>query len=324
MVGPIVTDARTVLLLAQHGPQAPPDHLIEVEEDARVGVLEVAEPAFERPVEIDHDDLQALPSGPPCLLADRLLQLVEALLSHMTTAAFEPVAEELEPVPLAPAVGDPRLLGVQHEAVRSHPRLDQRERRFGLRLVPGEDDEVVRIPHHRVSVFGHQPIEGIEINVGQQRADHRALRRAYVRRPPVQTLQDVGFQPTAEEVEHPAIADPLLDPRHQTIVRVRLEVRLQVGIHHMGVSLLEQPIDLPQRVTAPAFRTEAVAAVAEPALEDRLDHEPDRLLDDAILDRGYPQRPRPAVALRDLDPFDRLRAVAALPQGRRQLRQIDL
>jgi hypothetical protein len=74
----------------------------------------------------------------------------------------------------------------------------------------------------------------------------------------------------------------------------------------------------------PAFRTEAVAAVAEPALEDRLDHESDCLLDDAILDRGYSQRSHPAVALRNLDPLDGLRAVSALPQGRRQLRQINI
>jgi hypothetical protein len=92
----------------------------------------------------------------------------------------------------------------------------------------------------------------------------------------------------------------------------------------MGVALLQPPIDLAQRVVAPAFRTEAIAAVAEPALKDRFDHEPDRLLDDAILDRGYPQWPCPAVALRDVDPFDRLRAVTALPQGRRQFRQIAL
>src|SRR5579871_1632934 len=74
---------------------------------------------------------------------------------------------------------------------------------------------------------------------------------------------------------------------------------------------------------APASRTEAVAAVTEPLLEDRFDHQPDRLLDDAILDRGNPQRSRPAVALRDLDPLDGLRAIFALPQRRRQLRQID-
>ena len=49
------------------------------------------------------------------------------------------------------------------------------------------------------------------------------LRRAHRRRPSVQTLQDVGCRPTAQQVEHAAIADPLLDPCHQTLVRDRVE-----------------------------------------------------------------------------------------------------
>ena len=40
----------------------------------------------------DMNNLQALPSGSPRLRADRLLQLVEALLAHVTSAAFEPIA----------------------------------------------------------------------------------------------------------------------------------------------------------------------------------------------------------------------------------------
>src|SRR5262245_63968694 len=100
MIPVVVADARTFVLLAQHGPQAPPDHLIQLEEGARTSVLEVPEPAPECPVEIGDHDLQALPTGPPRLLPDRLLQLVQALLAHVTPAALEPVAEGLEPAPL--------------------------------------------------------------------------------------------------------------------------------------------------------------------------------------------------------------------------------
>jgi site-specific DNA recombinase len=48
----------------------------------------------------------------------------------------------------------------------------------------------------------------------RSRGHHRALRRSLYRRPFLQTLQDIGFQPAADEVEQTAIADPLLDPRH--------------------------------------------------------------------------------------------------------------
>ena len=82
-------------------------------------------------------------------------------------------------------------------------------------------------------------------------------------------LQDIGFQPAADQIEHPAIDDLVLDPCHQRVVRNRIEVRLQVGIHHVGVAVLDQPIDLAQRIVAPSPRTEAVASVAEPALEYR-------------------------------------------------------
>src|SRR5215216_6868236 len=151
MVGSIVADAWFVRLFAQYRSQASPDHLIEFEEDARMGMLEVAEPASERPVEITDDDPQAFPASSSRFLADRLLELVEALLAHMTTAAFEPVAEELKPIPLLPAIGDPCLRRMQREAIRRRPRPNQRECRQGLDVPPGEGDEVVRISHHRIS-----------------------------------------------------------------------------------------------------------------------------------------------------------------------------
>src|SRR5208283_2827151 len=74
----------------------------------------------------------------------------------------------------------------------------------------------------------------------------------------------------------------------------------------------------PQRVAASASGTEAIALVSVPRLENRFDHEPNRLLDDAVRDRWNAQRPRLAIALRDFDPFDGLRTVRTLPQQRRQ------
>ena len=56
-------------------------------------------------------------------------------------------------------------------------------------------------------------------------------------------------------------------------------------------------LDPQQRVMASASRSEAVAPVAEPQFENRFNHEPDSLLDDAILDRRDSQRPRSSIAL---------------------------
>ena len=136
-------------------------------------------------------------------------------------------------------------------------------------------------------MVGHQLVQGIEIDVGEQRTDHRTLRRALHRRPSLQTLQDIGLQPASDQIEHAAIADLALDPRHERFMWNRVEVGSQIRIHHMGVSVLDQPIDFPQRVMAPASRTEAVAPLREPVLEDRFDDEANGLLDDAVLDRGH-------------------------------------
>lgn len=150
------------------------------------------------------------------------------------------------------------------------------------------------------------------------------LGRASRWRPSVETLQDIGLQPITDHAEHATVDDVLLDPSDQTIMRNRVEVALQVGVNHEGIAVLDQLIGLPQSVMAPTLRTEAVAAVGEAVLENRLDDEADGLLDDAVLDRGDAQRPRSAVALRDVHSLDGLRKVTTLSQRRRQLRQIEI
>ena len=57
----MTTDAET-RALAQEGTQPTPDHLVELYKGLRSGLLEVAEPAAKRPVEVGDDHLQALPS----------------------------------------------------------------------------------------------------------------------------------------------------------------------------------------------------------------------------------------------------------------------
>ena len=83
-------------------------------------------------------------------------------------------------LPRLPAVADMRLFGVQREAVFAHPGAHLREGGVRLLARPAQDDEVVRIPHHAAPAFGHRRIQRVEEDVGQQRADHRALRRARV------------------------------------------------------------------------------------------------------------------------------------------------
>src|SRR5262245_21925406 len=265
-------EVRQLILLHQQGSQSSSDHLVERLERAWTGLLEVPEPADQPLVQVRDHAREAVTPVATRLCPDALFQLVQTLLAHEPQAGFEPIAEELEPFPRLPAITDMRLLGMQRKTAFAYPYTNNIEGGFGLLARPAQDHEVVRVPHHAVSTLGDQCIQRVEIDVGQQRTHHGTLWRTQPRRPSLQPLEDIGRQPTADQIENSAIADLLLDTCHKLIVRNRIEVRLQVGIHHVGVAVLDQPIDFAQRVMAPASRSEAVASIAEPVFEDRFDH----------------------------------------------------
>ena len=289
-----------------------------------MGVLEVAEPASEHRVEIGEDTRQALPARSPGLRPNAVLEPGQALLADMTPAGFEAVAEEVEALPRLPAVAEVGLVRMQTQAVGGGPAADRRQRRLGLFAACTEHHEVVCIAHHPMACCRHQRVQRVEVDVRQQRADHRTLRRARRRRPAFHVPQHLLPEPAAQQIEHAAIADPRLDPLHQPLVRNAVEVAREIGIDHIGVALLDQTVYFAERVMAAAPRPEAVAPGMEASLENRFDHELHRRLHDPVLDHRDAQRPEPAIALGDLHPLDRLRTVAPLAQRRHQLGQIIL
>ena len=58
-------DARSLLLFAQERAKPATDELVEIDEGAGLGELEVAEPAAEHPVEVRDDDIEAVAPRPP-------------------------------------------------------------------------------------------------------------------------------------------------------------------------------------------------------------------------------------------------------------------
>ena len=90
------------------------------------------------------------------------------------------------------------------------------------------------------------------------------------------------------------------------------------------MAFLDQTVDFFERVATAPPRPEAVARRVERRLEDRFDHQLQRRLRDAVFNHRDTQRPRPAIAFRDLHPSDRLRPVTARPQRRCELGQIDV
>src|SRR3981189_2850922 len=82
-----------------------------------MGVLEVAEPAPQRPIEIDDDAGEAVAARAFRLRSDAVLEAGEALLGAAPPAGFDPVAEEVEAFPELPAVADMGLVRMQTQAV---------------------------------------------------------------------------------------------------------------------------------------------------------------------------------------------------------------
>jgi hypothetical protein len=140
----------------------------------------------------------------------------------------------------------------------------------------------------------------------------------------LQVMHDVLLEPAAQQREDTSITHALLDTPHQPIMRDAVKIALQIGIDHERVAGGNQLSHFAQRIMATASRPKAVARRSKRRFKDRFECELHRRLDDAVLDRGDTQRSRPTIALRDLDPPDRLRLVAPSSQCRRKLGQIQL
>src|SRR6266478_3891031 len=322
MVGFASSEPGPLVLLAQDGTQPPPNETIKVAELEWCGVLEIAEPSPQRRIEIRDDPREAVTSAAYRFGPHLVLERFQALLSHEPATRLEPVAEEIESLPRLLAVDDPRLVRMQPQAIGRYPRLDltQCSYRLGFRLA--EDHEVVGVTHHPAPVLLHQQVERMQVDVGQQRREDRPLGRSRRREPTRHVRHDLLPEKALDQRQDAPVADRLAHPRHQLVVRDRIEVTLQVGIHDMSEAFLQQPIDLPQRIFAASSRPEAVTSRSELDFKDWLNGHLQSRLHDAVLDGRYPERTGLPAAFGNIHPFDRARPVAAVLQILMKLRQI--
>src|SRR5712675_1759820 len=287
-------------------------------------VFEVIEPSLKGPVEAFDDAREALAARASGLGPDTVFETVEALLANKTPSSFKPVAEELEPFSSFAAVANMRFVRMQTKTVVLDPGADSHQGGLCFFAALAQHHEVVGIPHHPIAASRHQFIQRVQVDVRQQRADNCALRRALGRFPPFHSLHNFLTEPAAQQAKNAPITDALLDPLHHPLMPYRVEVALEVGVDHERVAFLDELIHFAQRIPAAAPRSKPVTHRPERRLENRFKHKLHCCLNDTILDRGNPQRPRPAIALRYLYPPHRLRSVTALPQRRRKLLQVEL
>ena len=105
-------------------------------------------------------------------------------------------------------------------------------------------------------------------------------------------LSEFGQHPGLEEGfhqrQHALVLDPCPHPVRDGRVRDVVEGRLDVRVQHPPVTLGAEVVDLGDRVLGAPLRPEPVRARLEVRLEDRLQHQRQRSLDDPVRDARYP------------------------------------
>src|SRR5205085_8112414 len=121
--------------------------LVFLLEDVGYAMLEVFEPAPQRPIHIGDDLTHRMWIEPPRLVTDHFPEFVPALVARPAIAALEVVSQEVEPAFLA-GIDDARLGRVQRQSRRLRPLAQLFQHLLGFLLAPTQNDKVVRVAHH--------------------------------------------------------------------------------------------------------------------------------------------------------------------------------
>ena len=113
-----------------------------------------------------------------------------------------------------------------------------------------------------------------------------------------------------------AVDDPRRDRAKKFVVRDRIQILRQVGVHHIGEPLAQQSVHRLDRIDAAAARSVAIGSGFEVRLEDRLQHQLRGGLHHAVPNRGDTEWPLTATGLGDHHPSHRLGLVRLGPQFR--------
>ena len=234
----------------------------------------------------------------------------------------EVTPEKIQAFPAFPEVNDLRLVRVQLQPEIGENVSHRVQSRPGLPLTTAEHHTIVGVAHQLTHLPRGEPgVQDVQKDVGQQRGDHPALRSTRDR-PRHPTLgHHPCSQPQPQQLEHPAIRHPAADQFQQPLMIDPAEEITDVELHDMS-STLDEPDPKPfHRLRGGPFRPEPIRARQEIRLEDRFQHELDRLLRHPVPHRGYPQRPLAALWFRDLHPPHWRRAIPACLEVIAQLTQ---
>ena len=202
-------------------------------------------------------------------------------------------------------------------------------------MTAAEDDEVIGIRDdlrpERFTASGEPPMlqEPVHVQVGQQRTDDTALRRAApapfassqapfsIRTP----FLNRRLQPQLDEPQHFAVDDAARYTTQQLRMRDRVEVLRQIGVHDIGVAPAEKPVHFLDRIACSASGTITIGTAIEVRLEDRFEHELGGSLNHPIPNRRNAEWAFSAPRLWDHHPPHRHRPIRPRDEVLSQTRQ---
>ncbi len=120
-------------------------------------------------------------------------------------------------------------------------------------------------------------------------------------------LEDPGLQERLDQPQHALVLDPPAHSAHQGRVVDAVKARLDVALDDPLVGAEREVLYLGERILRAASRPESVGARLKADLEDRLEHQLEGGLHDAVTDRRDPQIAQLAAALGDRALLDRQR-----------------
>ncbi len=141
-----------------------------------MAVLEVRKPANQDSIDGRGDLAKAMTVATPCLGADGILELLEALGPRPAHSLLKVITQKIEPAGSG-RIDNPGLDRVQRKTCLGRTCLNQSQRPKRFPLRPTQNHKVIGIPHHLEVVFGHQVVKGVKIDIGEQWREDRALRR---------------------------------------------------------------------------------------------------------------------------------------------------
>ncbi len=136
-----------------------------------------------------------------------------------------------------------------------------------------------------------------------------------VGRPMLQTPQDVLLEPPSEQVEHASICYPCFHPFHQLAMRNAVEAALEVGVHHKAYPALSSP-STSRNASLQLRPVEIRSSLDRTPPRRPLNHELDRRLDDAVLDRAGSPVVASCHRLSECPPVSPLRPITSFRSSR--------